>query len=143
ADQYDRLTVPNHVTVRVKSPVPAGAPGMFDQGEGRVRNSKFYSRAIDDLGGVSACLAMLDQLVRKPPKVTVGVLLTRAEEEGFIGAIAAVMKPQLLRKSDSLIAIETSAVQTYAPQGKGVIIRIGDKTSVFNSDLSYFLTHQA
>ncbi len=34
-------------------------------------------------------------------------------------------------------------MQPYAPQGRGVIIRVGDKTSVFNSSLSYFLTEQA
>jgi endoglucanase len=49
----------------------------------------------------------------------------------------------LLRKSDRLVAIECSAMQPYAPQGKGAIIRIGDRTSVFNSDLSYFITQQA
>ena len=86
---------------------------------------------------------MLDQLARRPPKATVAVLLTRAEEEGFIGAIAASIKPELLRKTDRLIAIECSAMQPYAPQGKGPIIRIGDKTSVFNSSLSYFITQQA
>jgi endoglucanase len=73
----------------------------------------------------------------------VAVLLTRAEEEGFIGAIAASIEPKLLRKSDRVIAIETSAMQPYAPQGKGAIIRIGDRTSVFNSALSYFLTQKA
>jgi len=71
------------------------------------------------------------------------VLLTRAEEEGFIGAIAAATRPQLLRKTDRIIAIETSAEQPFAPQGKGAIVRIGDKTSVFNSALSYFITQQA
>ena len=34
-------------------------------------------------------------------------------------------------------------MQPYAPQGKGVIIRVGDKTSIFNSGLTYFLTEQA
>ena len=34
-------------------------------------------------------------------------------------------------------------MQPYAPQGKGVIIRVGDKTSIFNSGLTYFLTQQA
>src|SRR5256885_3653102 len=86
---------------------------------------------------------MLDRLARKPAKSTVAVLLTRAEEEGFIGAIAASKEPKLLRKSDRIIAIETSAMQPYAPQGKGAIVRIGDRTSVFNSALSYFITQKA
>ena len=116
---------------------------MFDQGEGRKRGGMFYCRAIDDLGGAAAALAMLDELARRPSRAAVAVLLTRAEEEGFIGAIAACQKPKLLRKSDHLISVECSAMQLYAPQGKGVVIRIGDKASIFNSSLSYFMTHQA
>jgi len=143
AGEHDRLTVPQRVTVRVSGPVPAGSPGMFDQGPGRVRGKKFYSRGIDDQGGVASALAMLDQLHARPPRVPVAMLLTRAEEEGFVGAVAAVVKPKLLRKTDRIIAIECSAMQPYARQGDGVIIRVGDKTSIFNSGLTYFLTQQA
>ena len=143
AGEHDRLTVPQRVTVRVGGPVPAGAPGMFDQGAGRVRGRRFLSRGIDDQGGVASALALLDELHARPPRAPVAVLLTRAEEEGFVGAVAAVLKPKLLRTNDRIIAIECSAVQPYAPQGQGVIIRVGDKTSIFNSALTYFLSQQA
>ena len=132
-------------SARVKISVPVGAniPGMFDLGEGTVRGNKFHGRVCDDLAGAAAALAMLDAMHANPPAATVAVLLTRAEEEGFIGAIAAVLEPKLLRKSDRIIAIETSAMQPYAPQGKGPIIRVGDRTSIFNSSLTYFMTQQA
>ena len=130
-------------TIAVARPVPPNAPGMFDQGVGRVKGKRFYSRVCDDLAGAAAALAMIDELARKPAPSPVAVLLTRAEEAGFIGAIAAVLKPRLLTKDDRIVAIETSAEQPYAPQGKGAIIRIGDRTSVFNSSLSYFMTQQA
>jgi putative aminopeptidase FrvX len=126
--------------IRVKKPVAPQSAGMFEQGLSRVKGGKFYSRAIDDLAGLAAALEMLDQLVKHPPAATVAVLLTRAEEEGFVGAIAASLHPELLKKDDRLIAIETSAMQPYARQGDGCIIRIGDRTSVFNSSISYFLT---
>lgn len=135
--------VPAQVRLKVARPVAAGSPGMFDLGTGRTRGKKFYSRVCDDLAGAAAALAMLDQLCRRPPRASVAVLLTRAEEEGFIGAIAASIKPQLLKKDDRLIAIECSAAQPYAPQGNGVVIRVGDRTSIFNSSLTYFLTEQA
>ncbi|HEV2296140.1 MAG TPA: M20/M25/M40 family metallo-hydrolase [Tepidisphaeraceae bacterium] len=135
--------VPESVTVKVAGPVAPGSPGMFDQGEARTKGKRFYSRAIDDLAGAAAALQMLDALRKKPPASPVAVLLTRAEEEGFIGAIAASLKPKLLRKTDRIIAIETSAMQPCAPQGAGAIIRVGDKTSIFNSQLTYFLTQQA
>jgi endoglucanase len=86
---------------------------------------------------------MLDQLRRKPPPSPVAVLLTRAEEEGFIGAIAASRDGTLLRKSDRLIAIECSAEQPFAPIGGGCVVRVGDRTSVFDSAVTYFLTRTA
>lgn len=131
------------VRVRVSRPVEPNLPGMFDVGGPRVKGKLFYCRVCDDLAGAAAALSMLDQLRRNPPASTVAVLLTRAEEEGFIGAMAASMRPRLLRKSDRIIAIETSAEQPYAPQGAGPIIRVGDRTSTFNSALTYFLTQQA
>ncbi|HWE03531.1 MAG TPA: hypothetical protein VG326_14090 [Tepidisphaeraceae bacterium] len=133
----------NGATLRVSKPVASGTPGMWDQGEGKFAGRRFLSRVCDDLAGAAAALAMLDALAKKPAKIDVAVLLTRAEEEGFIGAVAASLKPRLLRKTDRVIAIECSSVQPYAPQGGGAIIRVGDRTSVFNSSLSYFLTQVA
>lgn len=129
--------------VRVSQPVPPNCPGMFDLTPGRVIGKRFESRVCDDLAGAAAALEMLDQLHARPPRNTICVLLTRAEEEGFIGAMAAVRHGTLLRKTDRLVAIECSALQTYAPQGLGPIIRVGDRTSIFNSALTYFLTQQA
>jgi endoglucanase len=134
---------PEHAELRVAQPVAPGSPGMWDQGEGRTKGGKFFSRVCDDLAGAAGALEMLSQLASRSTRATVAVLLTRAEEEGFIGAIAASLEPTLLRKTDRVIAIECSAMQPYAPQGKGAIIRVGDRTSVFNSDLSYFITQQA
>ncbi len=135
--------VPDKVRIHIARAVAPGSPGMWDQGEGRTKGGKFYSRVCDDLAGAAAALTMLDQLAKRPPTAPVAVLLTRAEEEGFIGAIAASIKPKLLRKSDRIIAIETSAMQPYAPQGKGAIIRAGDRTSIFHSGLTYFIQTQA
>ena len=134
---------PQRATVRVSGRVSRGSLGMWDQGESRTKGGKFYSRVCDDLAGAAAALAMLDDLVKRPASSTVAVLLTRAEEEGFVGAIAASLDRKLLRRSDRLVAIECSAMQPYAPQGAGAVIRVGDKTSVFNSSLSYFIAHQA
>ncbi len=141
----DRMDVADRVTLRVARPVPTGSPGMFDQGAGRFRGRRFYSRGCDDQAGVASALACLDDLIARRPRhhPPVAVLLTRAEEEGFIGAIAACIKPRLLRRNDRVISIETSAMQPYAKQGDGVILRVGDKTSIFNSDLSYFIAQQA
>jgi putative aminopeptidase FrvX len=143
AEDYDQRAVPKEVVVRVNRPVAAGSPGMFDQGIGRYRGGKFVCRVCDDLAGAAACLEMIDRLSRRPPRSPVAVLLTRAEEEGFIGCIATCEHRTLLRKSDRVIAIECSSEQTSAPRGRGVIIRVGDRASIFNSALTYFLGQQA
>jgi putative aminopeptidase FrvX len=144
-EDYDQRAVPHEVIVRVNRPVASGSPGMFDQGAGRYRGGRFWSRACDDLAGAAACLEMIDRLsrARKSPRSPVAVLLTRAEEEGFIGCIATCKRRTLLRKTDRVIAIECSSQQAAAPQGNGVIIRVGDRASIFNSALTYFLGQQA
>jgi endoglucanase len=138
-----RPAYPATATIRLRFRVPIGAPGMFDLGAGRIRGSKFYSRVCDDLGGAAACLALLDKLLKKPPRTTTAVLLTRAEEDAFIGAIASVLYPSLLRMTDRVISIECSAMQPYARQGDGVILRVGDRTSIFDSAMMYFINRQA
>lgn len=135
--------VPDRVIIRVPRPVTQGSPGMWDQGVGRIKGGKFYSRVCDDLAGAAAALTMMDELATRPPRAGIAILLTRAEEEGFIGAIAAAKRPKLLRRSDRIIAIETSAMQPYAPQGNGTIIRIGDRTSIFHSGFTQFIQNQA
>ena len=127
---------------RPRRPIPPGAIGMFDEGPPREKGGYFYSAACDDLAGVASALATLDRLRRRRPKSTVAVLLTRAEEVGFVGALAAVRDGKLLRQTDRIISIETSSVQPFAPQGKGVIVRVGDRISVFNSAFSYFLAQR-
>src|SRR5690349_6011152 len=115
---------------------------MFDQGPARIRGKKLFSRGCDDIAGVASALTMLDQIAKTRTNASIAVLLTRAEEEGFIGALASVLKPDLIGKDDRLISIETSAMQPVTPQGDGVILRVGDKTSIFNSQIMYFLYEQ-
>jgi endoglucanase len=142
-DSEKNSPYPKTATVRLRLSVSHGSPGMFDQGIGRVKNGKFHSRVCDDLAGVASILTMLDELLKHPPKNSVAALLTRAEEDGFVGAIASVLHPELLKKSDRIISIETSAAQPVAKQGDGVVLRVGDRTSIFNSAFMYFLHQQA
>lgn len=141
AGENGRLTGATFKLTRGKE-VPIGCVGMFDFG-GKlpsVRGKTFRARACDDLAGLAAGLAALDELRAKKPKATVCVLVTRAEEVGFIGAMAAVKdKKGLLKKSDRVISIETSSAQPAAPIGEGCVLRIGDKTSVFHSGFCHFL----
>lgn len=134
---------PAGATIRVSKPVPTGTIGMWDVGGPRVRGNKFHCRVCDDLAGCASALAAIDLLLKKKSKAPFGLLLTRAEEEAFIGAIAAVKNKQLLKKTDRVISIETSAEQPYAKQGDGVTLRVGDRTSIFHSAYTSFLNQQA
>ncbi len=134
---------PAGATVRVSKPVATGSIGMWDVGGPRVKGGKFHCRVCDDLAGCASALAAIDLLLAKKSKAPFALLLTRAEEEAFIGAIAAVKNRQLLKKTDRIVSIETSAEQPYAQQGNGVILRVGDRTSIFHSAYTSFLNTQA
>lgn len=134
---------PTSAILHTTRPVPPNTPGLFDLTPAKFTKTQFLSRVCDDLAGAAAALSALIQLKTAKPKIPVAVLLTRAEEVGFIGALAAVHAPPksaLLRKTDDLLlAIECSAEQPHAPQHAGVILRVGDRTSIFNSSLTAFL----
>ncbi len=138
----DRGTATSLVAI-ARGRVAPGAPGMFDFHVARQRGTKLHSRSLDDTAGVAAALQVLLNSRRRRSGPAVAVLLTRAEEVGFIGAIAAAREARLLRKSDLIVSIECSAMQPYAPQGSGVVIRVGDKTSVFDWGLTYSLAKSA
>lgn len=139
-DEAGRCT---SATLRVSHPVPPDAIGMFDLTPARVRHKRLHARACDDLAGAAAILVMLGEIAVKPAATDIGVLLTRGEEEGFIGAIAAAQDGSLLQKDDRIISVECSAEQPVAQQGNGVVLRVGDRTSVFNSAFSRFIFDRA
>jgi endoglucanase len=120
-------------------PVASGDIGRWAlAGDGplpRIADGQLYARACDDLAGVAAALAALDVLRRKKGMDHVGLLFTRAEEVGFIGAIAAC-KGRRIPKRARLICLETSRSFTESPIGGGPIVRVGDRMSVFEPALT-------
>src|SRR5690606_40989277 len=95
--------------------------------------------ACDDLAGVAAALTALDQARKKPELRHFGVLLTRAEEEGLLGAIAAA-RDGTLSADSRVLSIETSRRFADSPIGAGPVVRVGDASSVFDADLTNRLT---
>jgi endoglucanase len=102
----------------------------MSQGPGR-----FRAPACDDLAGVAAALAALDRARGEPGLRHFGVMLTRAEEVGLIGAIHAA-KQGTIAKGSRLLSMETSRELPNALIGDGPIIRIGDRATVFDNRLS-------
>lgn len=95
----------------------------------------FRAPACDDLAGAAAALVALDHARTDPGLRHFGVMLTRAEEVGLIGAIHAA-KHRSIPDSARLLSIETSRELPNARIGDGPIIRIGDRATVFDHVLS-------
>jgi endoglucanase len=98
------------------------------------RNGRLAARACDDLVGVAASLIALDR-AREDGLHHFSVLLTRAEEVGFVGAIAAA-KLGTIPDEARVLSIECSPASPDAPLGGGPVIRVGDAASVFSSELT-------
>jgi endoglucanase len=112
-----------------------GSPGMWALPDPQIKNRQVHARACDDIAGCSAMLCCLDSLIRSKAKTECYFLFTRAEEVGFIGAIAACRLRTIPRKC-LVVAIETSSVLPGVKMGGGPILRVGDKSSIFSPDLT-------
>jgi len=139
----DRRSGEQRVTLHARRPVPAGAFGTWNlPGFRRSRRDPdvVETRAADDLAGLAGVLALLERIDRIDPRRRVDVrgLFTRAEEVGFVGALA-VAEGRRLPRGARIVAIEASKALPDAPQGGGPILRVGDRTSVFDDALSRWL----
>lgn len=102
----------------------------------RIVGKHLHAPACDDLAAVSVALTVLAQFSRQRHAPDVRVLLTRAEEVGFIGAMAAC-RSGVIPKQARIVALEISKSYAESPLGGGPIIRVGDRTSTFDPDLTY------
>ncbi|MCW8132936.1 MAG: M20/M25/M40 family metallo-hydrolase [Planctomycetota bacterium] len=113
-----------------------GGFAMWDFPAFALRGGKIYSRCCDDLLGAAAALCVLDELHRAKPKdCAVWGLFTRAEEVGFYGALMAIRARQVPREA-RVLSLECSKALPHAPQGAGVIVRVGDAASLFDAKLT-------
>ncbi len=124
------------------TPIRTGTIGTWNLPDAAVHQHLFTARACDDLAGVAACLCVLDRLIQRRIPARVRVLLTRAEEVGFAGAIAAAHRGWI-PKNCAVIGLETSRTTVQARLGHGPVIRVGDRTSVFDPDLTGFISSTA
>lgn len=116
----------------------AVAPGdiaTWDLPGPEVIDGLLHAPACDDLAGAAAALAALDVLLALRAPSPVGVLLTRAEEIGFVGAIAAC-KQGTIPPDARVLALETSRSYAESPIGGGPIVRVGDRSWTFSPALT-------
>ena len=76
-------------------------------------------------------LSCIQRLSRSRAVCDAYFLFTRAEEVGFVGALAACRLRTIPRKC-FVVAVETSSELINARMGDGPILRVGDRSSVFS-----------
>jgi endoglucanase len=110
-----------------------GAFAMWDLPAFQLRGDRLHSRACDDLIGCAAIVSMFHLLEESGAECACYGLFSRAEEVGFVGAIH-LAKSRGLPRNTTVISLETSAERAPARMGDGAIVRVGDHTSIFDSD---------
>lgn len=102
------------------------------------QGQRLYTRAADDLVGVFAILETARSLRaarRRDGDVPFIGLLTRGEEVGFVGAVKHFESGYLATAKRPLVAVSLEASRTLpgAIIGKGPVVRLGDRRTVFDA----------
>ncbi len=115
--------------------VKVGDIATWDLPEPRIEDGLLHAPVCDDLAALAAALCAFDAVLDNPAAASVALLFTRAEEVGFIGAIAASRNGSI-PKSARLICLENSKASAEAPIGAGPIVRVGDRLWTFSPALT-------
>lgn len=119
-----------------QSGLAPGDIGRWSLPDAHIDNGTLHTHACDDLAAFAAALAAFDQLRNNPVAAHVRLLFTRAEEIGFVGAIAAC-KHCTMPMNARVLALENSRSFPHdSPIGAGPIVRVGDRISTFSPTLT-------
>ena len=126
---------------RTVNPEP-GTLGMWDLPAFRVVDDQLHAAAIDDLLGTVAMLATLAEVSRRKLQTHLWCAFTRAEEVGFQGVLALV-RAKKIPKNAVVISIEMSKERSWARIGNGPVVRVGDRSTIFDPAATAFLLRAA
>lgn len=116
-----------------------GDYAMFDFPALETDGDRIVGRVCDDLLGVIAILVAIEETIITNPNCNFIAAFTRAEEVGFIGALA-MLKNRSIPPSIPIVGLECSAARGgNAVIGDGPIVRVGDRISTFDPDVTAFL----
>lgn len=116
--------------------------GSWDLPMFRCCSGQIRAAGIDDVLGVVTILATLSEVARRRLQTNVWGVFTRAEEVGFPGAIEAARSGRIPREALA-VSLETSKERPWARIGNGPVIRVGDRTAMFDAGAAWFLTETA
>ena len=109
-----------------------GSFAMWDLPAFELRDGQIHSRACDDLLGCAEIICLFRELETARADVHCFGIFTRAEEVGFWGAIQ-LARAEILPKGVTIFSLETSTLRGGAEIGRGPIVRVGDRLSIFDS----------
>lgn len=122
----------------VEGEAPLGGFAVWEVTTFQVAGGRITARACDDLLGVAAGLSALADV----GDGKASLLCTRGEELGWLGALEAV-RLGTVPATAAVLSLECSPMLRHAPQGGGVIVRVGDSRSTFDPDLNDVLWQRA
>lgn len=105
---------------------------MWDLPAFELKNGLIHARACDDLLGCAEIVCLFGELEAAKVEAHCLGLFTRAEEVGFWGAIQ-LARSGILPKDVTVFSLETSTPRGGAELGRGPIVRVGDRLSIFDS----------
>jgi endoglucanase len=115
--------------------VSHGEFAVWDLPDFETSHERIFSRACDDLIGCASIVSTLVSIEESGRDASFYAAFTCAEEVGLLGA-AYLAKSGWIPKGVAVLSLETSAERPPAKMGDGVIVRVGDKTSVFDPALT-------
>ena len=123
------------VSVHVKSDAELAlpAPVVFDLPDFGIDGDTIRMRAADDLAGCGAILSALERLVKSGAEADFIAVFTRAEEGGLFGA-RLMAEAGTLPANTLVVSVESSPLIPGVEQGKGPVIRTGDRVYTFDAD---------
>ena len=134
--EADRLTAASAIILSGETRVGDFAMWAFPPFE--LEEGRITARACDDLVGAAAILSCLETAATGTSRPVWG-LLTRAEEVGLLGAFEAI-RLGTVPVDAVVLSLECSKALPEAPQGQGVIVRVGDRMSIFDPAVTAALT---
>lgn len=126
--------------LRTESGVARGDFGHYDLPSVKFRGDRISTLAADDLMGVAAILDFMTRIKKKGLRTHTLGLFTRAEESGFLGAMAA-METKIAPMDVPLIVVECSDARAgNVAIGAGPVVRTGDKRGSYHPAIDSWLS---
>jgi endoglucanase len=117
----------------------AGEFAMFDFPALATDGDKIEGRVCDDLLGAISILLAIEECIAEERQYCFAAAFTRAEEVGFVGALA-MLEEDTIPRDVPIVGIECSAARGgNATIGAGPIVRVGDRIATFDPGVTAFL----